>query len=345
MLNGGSGRDYLLGGAGNDTLRGGSGDDILFGGAGNDVLDGGLNSDTYVLQPGTGVDTVMQLISGSDRLVVVLDQAEQLAGLTQGEAIEPADFVVGTRATAAAHCSMVLDGLLQFDAAGGQGGALQTICATLNATYGGSFGLLDNLQGPLVDDVTAIPAVRHAFDLLIAEHANPGIGTSALTEALMKQCLVLLVRNHLRQAGPASPFVGQMADPRLAPIVARVLRQPGAPTSLASMATEAGMSRSAFAAAFKAAFGQAPIEFVLKTRLHHAARVMATTELPVKVVAASTGFSSRSHFSRAFRAAYGQDPSAYRSARPHNGAEPPGSDGRGWLERLADPDPDPDEVV
>jgi AraC family transcriptional activator of mtrCDE len=131
-----------------------------------------------------------------------------------------------------------------------------------------------------------------------------------------------------------------MADPRLAPTVARVLRQPGAPTCLASMATDAGMSRSAFAAAFKAAFGQSPIEFVLKTRLHHAARVMATTELPVKVVAASTGFSSRSHFLRAFRAAYGQDPSAYRSARLQDGAEPPGRDGRGWLERLADPDPD-----
>jgi hypothetical protein len=40
---------------------------------------------------------------------------------------------------------------------------------------------------------------------------------------------------------------------------------------------------------------------------------------------------------------YGQDPSAYRSARLQDGAEPPGSDGRGWLDRLADPDPD--EVV
>jgi transcriptional regulator GlxA family with amidase domain len=56
----------------------------------------------------------------------------------------------------------------------------------------------------------------------------------------------------------------------------------------------------------------APIEFVAKTRLHHAADLLRSTNLPIKVIAGSIGFLSRSHFSRAFREAYGSDPTAFR---------------------------------
>lgn len=55
-----------------------------------------------------------------------------------------------------------------------------------------------------------------------------------------------------------------------------------------------------------------PMAFVARTRLHQSADMLRTTNLPVKVIAASIGFASRSHFSRAFRDAYGVDPSAYR---------------------------------
>ena len=48
--------------------------------------------------------------------------------------------------------------------------------------------------------------------------------------------------------------------------------------------------------------------------LHHAAGLLKSTRLPVKVIAATIGFSSRSHFSRAFRDGYGVDPTAYRVA-------------------------------
>ena len=58
------------------------------------------------------------------------------------------------------------------------------------------------------------------------------------------------------------------------------------------------------------------MEFVAKTRLHHAAELLRGTDLPVKAIAASIGFASRSHFSRAFRAAYGRDPRAYRRLSP-----------------------------
>lgn len=221
------------------------------------------------------------------------------------------------------NCRMLDDGLIRFDGAEGEAGAVRTICGTLTATYGGSFGLFDNLAGALVEDGAAIPGVAAAFELLLAERSRPDIGTHALTEALMKQCLVLLIRAHLNRGAVTSPFFASLGDTRLAAAVGAVLKQPAAALSLERLADIAGMSRSAFARAFASTFGQTPMEFVQKTRLHHAAQLLTATDLPIKVVAASTGFASRSHFSRTFRAAYGLDPSRYRERHGRDGVDAP----------------------
>lgn len=233
------------------------------------------------------------------------------------------------------HCAMLVDGLVRFDAANGAAIAdVMTICSTLSATYGGSFGLFDTLVGPLVRDMTDVPPVCSAFDLLLAERSRPDIGTHALTEALMKLCLVLLVRRELRGDIVDSPLFVGLRDPRLAAAVTEVLRTPAAPRTVEELARLAGMSRSAFAAAFTASFGQAPMDFVQKTRLHHATKLLAGTGLPVKAIAASMGFASRSHFSRAFRRAYGLDPTAYRRRHLDATSDAPAVSGRGWLERM-----------
>ena len=83
------------------------------------------------------------------------------------------------------------------------------------------------------------------------------------------------------------------------------------------------MSRSGFARDFTRTFHMSPMEFVAKTRLHHAAEMLRATPAPIKVIAASIGFASRSHFTRAFRAAYGADPSHYRKAKGASITEAP----------------------
>lgn len=231
---------------------------------------------------------------------------------------------------ASQHCAMLVDGLVKFDA--GAGGVM-TMCSTLSATYGGSFGMFDRIAQPIARDVSAMPAIAAAFDQLLAERAKPDVGTHALTEALMKQCLVLFLRAELSDGKLTSPFLLGLGDKRLTAAVSAVLRQPAAPRSVAELAQIAGMSRSAFAAAFSAAFQQSPMDFVQKTRLHHAAKLLTGTDLPVKVIAASMGFRNRSHFSRAFSTAYGEDPTGFRKRRRAVDLDAPGRSGRSWLER------------
>ncbi|RZT10670.1 Hemolysin-type calcium-binding repeat-containing protein [Duganella sp. CF402] len=70
VLNGLAGNDTLTGNAGNDKLLGGDGDDLLTGGDGADTLTGGTGADSFVLSSNVGVDTVMDFVSGTDKLVL-----------------------------------------------------------------------------------------------------------------------------------------------------------------------------------------------------------------------------------------------------------------------------------
>lgn len=213
------------------------------------------------------------------------------------------------------HCSLLGDGLVAFTAGDGARDALLA-CGTIPAAGGGALGLFDLLRDPLVEDVSSSAVHRQAFDLMLAEVAEPGLGTQAMVGALQQQCLVALLRRHLPgDNGFASPLSAALREPRLARAVVAVLEQPAAPHTVEGLASLAGMGRASFAEHFSRAFGQGPIEFVQKARLSAAARLLATTDLPVKVVAGSVGYASRSHFSRAFLDAYGTGPREFRRSK------------------------------
>lgn len=216
------------------------------------------------------------------------------------------------QAAAGENCSLLDDGLVKFTAGDGSRDTL-VACGTISATYGGALGLFEHLREPIVEHVGEIDAMRHAFSLLLSEMSRPGLGTQALAEALMKQCLILLLRQHLRRLGADSPFFAAMRDQRLVRAVTSVLERPSAPHSVESLASVAGMSRSTFAERFRKVYGQAPIEFVQKVRLRLGAHMLSATDLPVKVIAGSVGYASRTHFSKAFRDAYGADPKTFRA--------------------------------
>ncbi len=217
---------------------------------------------------------------------------------------------------AADRCVSIADGLVKFTAGDGSRDTF-IACATISASYGGALGLFDYLRRPVMDDISQNEPMRRLFDAMLAEIAQPGVGTRALTEALMKQCLILLLRHHLIQLSIGSPFYAALEDHRLVRAVTGVLEQPSAPHTVDSLASLAGMSRSTFAAHFAQILGRTPIEFVQYVRLRLGAHLLQTTDLPIKVIASSVGYRNRSYFTRAFRVAYGLDPRAFRARAIH----------------------------
>ena len=104
-----------------------------------------------------------------------------------------------------------------------------------------------------------------------------------------------------------------LEDPQLSGALEQMINEPGRRFTLEFLAESAGMSRSAFAQRFVAAFGRSPMDFLKELRLQRAALLLRSTNRPVKSIADQVGFESRSHFSRSFTSHFGASPADFRN--------------------------------
>lgn len=202
-------------------------------------------------------------------------------------------------------------GLVRFRASATGRADLVLGCASVEAVMRDGPGLFDHLQQPFAEGCSDQQA-RPLFAAILAELAQPGLGTRTMVCTMMKQVMILLLRAHFERLGASSPLSMTLAHPRLSHALLAILENPQNAHTLDSLAAAAGMSRSRFVHHFGSAYGRTPMEFVQLARLRAAARMLRASRLPVKTVAATVGYASRSHFSRAFRTEFGSDPTAYR---------------------------------
>jgi AraC-like DNA-binding protein len=193
----------------------------------------------------------------------------------------------------------------------GQQGII-TVCGEIRVGLAGGSDLFTSLGEPLAVRFGGADGLRDQFVMLLAESARPGVGSRVLTEALLKQCLVLALRRWIALDASPLPWLAAVADTRLSRALHAIFEQPAVAFTVDGLAMIAGMSRSSFAAAFRRAFGQSPMSLVKLVRLRRASELLVTTALPVADIAKRVGFSSRSNFSLAFSQLYGMDPSRFR---------------------------------
>ncbi len=225
---------------------------------------------------------------------------------------------VVTVMTADKYCPLK-PGIVKFRAGQSVRGGLVLGCASVSASVGEGLGLFDHLQEPLVE-ATKDEMLPLLFSTILRELSRPGLGTKPIVEAMMKQILLMLLRDHLVRTGLASSIYLPLMNPQLGRALMAMLASPEDPHSVSSLAGLAGMSRSRFAHHFTATYGTSPMIYLQAVRLKRAARLLRSSTAPVNSVAAAVGFASRSHFSRAFREKFGEDPTAFRE-RDRSGAE------------------------
>jgi AraC-like DNA-binding protein len=209
-------------------------------------------------------------------------------------------------------------GLPVFDAAHGGAGDLRVLVGRIHEADDGRSQLFTSMSAPLIDHMRGVRAVREAYRLILAEVDHPQLGSAALAAALMKTCLVTFVRR-FAHAGQSAGAPVLSPHGRFAAVAGAILAHPSEAHSVDSLAAIVGMSRSTFTRQFTEIMGVSPMDYVLKLRLHHASGLLRSTAMPVKQVAAASGFLSRTHFSRSFRSHYGVDPTRFRagpSAQP-----------------------------
>lgn len=219
------------------------------------------------------------------------------------------DGTITDEISAPDSCEDYQDGLLRFRARSGEP-SLVLGCASLAATCNGGMGLFAYIDEPLVAAVGGNAMFAGAFDALLKELSEPKIGAGIVAECLMKQAVMFMLREQL---DVDFPLLDQLGDGRTSRAVAAIIRKPGEPHSIASLAMLCGMSRSSFSKHFVDQYRKTPGEFLLNVRMRSAARLLIASPMPIKCLAGAVGYASRSQFSRAFKLAYGADPTTYRA--------------------------------
>ncbi|MCM5681196.1 AraC family transcriptional regulator [Schlegelella sp. S2-27] len=187
------------------------------------------------------------------------------------------------------------------------------VCATLRFDGGVHHPLARGLPPLVVLPLSRMQSMQHTLALLFAETEQVRCGQRLLADRLFEVLLLQLLRWLLDHPDGAALPVGLLcglAHPELARALVAVHERPGDAWSVESMARRAGMSRSAFAAAFRRAVGQTPAGYLLGWRVA-VAQNRLLEGAPLKTLALDLGYGSASALSRAFTQHLGQSPRAW----------------------------------
>ncbi|WP_371661160.1 AraC family transcriptional regulator [Streptomyces sp. NBC_00280] len=159
------------------------------------------------------------------------------------------------------------------------------------------------------------PELSAAVQLLAAEVENPRLGTDAAVPALLDALLLYILRiwfDGQSALGDTTGWAAALNDPPVTAALHAVHRDPASPWTVATLAAEAGLSRAAFARRFALLVGQPPLGYLTWWRMTTAARLLRTSDAPLRSIAAQVGYTSEFAFANAFRRTHGTAPGTYR---------------------------------
>lgn len=152
-------------------------------------------------------------------------------------------------------------------------------------------------------------AVRWAIAQIGKELRLRRPGCASAIEHLSHVLLIELMRSHL-DAGQDGQigWTAALADPFLRRALVAMHRDLSGHWTVATLAKEAGLSRTAFAVRFAQRVGQTPLRYLTTWRMLWAAKRLAQDGLTVADAAAEVGYASESAFAAAFKRSLGTTP-------------------------------------
>src|SRR5688500_11820176 len=202
---------------------------------------------------------------------------------------------------------------------GGGGEGIDMVCGAVRFDHPAARKLLAVLPRILTFDPAASPAqlewLRWTLRLMAleAESLRPGGETviTRLSDVLVVQALrAWLVSDPAARSG----WLGALADPQIGRAISLIHREPGREWTVASLADQIPMSRSAFAARFTGLVGEPAISYVTRWRMQLAAAALRDEDATVAALADRFGYRSEAAFARAFKRVVGSPPGAVRRA-------------------------------
>jgi AraC-like DNA-binding protein len=173
-------------------------------------------------------------------------------------------------------------------------------------------GLLDALPPLLTLSSTIDEPLRDVIMLLSRELTTVEPGQQTVLDRLLDVLLVLALRSDFRRSATAPRWYRASADPRLHAALQAMHEDAGYPWTVPELAAISGLSRAAFARAFRDTLGQAPLQYLTDWRMTLARDHLRAGELNLASIATAVGYGSPYAFAAAFRRHHGIPPGAWR---------------------------------
>jgi AraC-like DNA-binding protein len=198
---------------------------------------------------------------------------------------------------------------------GGGGAATRQVTIAIELTQQWAIEMMRAMP-PLVH----IPSARDELDgwlqplLRSIDRIRPG--SIGVTLKAVELVFICALRACLDGDAPLPGWLAALRDPALSRAVLAVQRAPGRSWTVAALAAEARLSRSAFSRRFGEVVSDTPHAYVAGWRMQVAADLLREGRQSAKQVSRELGFSSPSAFGQAFRQRYGVPPAQFQRAAP-----------------------------
>lgn len=158
-----------------------------------------------------------------------------------------------------------------------------------------------------------VPWLEKTLQFIAAEIAIGQLGCQTVVARLVDVLFVQAVRAYVTGlAEEQGNWLSALMDVEIGIALSLMHRSPHNSWTVASLAEQIPMSRSAFAARFTQLVGQPPMQYLTTWRMVKAADLLRESQLTIRDIATQTGYESEVAFSKAFKRWAGIAPGIYR---------------------------------
>jgi len=164
-------------------------------------------------------------------------------------------------------------------------------------------------------DTHAAPWFQSTLQFLAAELAQDQPGSAVIVDRLADVLFVQALRTRIHAPSPEGhpSWLRALADPQIGTALQLMHAEPGRAWTVPDLARQVSMSRSAFAARFRALVGATPLDHLTQWRMVRAASMLREHRpVTLAAIACAVGYASESAFGKVFRRVLGGSPGQYR---------------------------------
>ena len=155
--------------------------------------------------------------------------------------------------------------------------------------------------------------LQKTLELLASEVDASTPGSEIAVRRLADLLLIQALRAHIADShSDRTGWLHALSDSHIGAALNSMHNHIEHPWTVASLASEAGMSRSAFALRFKELMSESPLEYLTRWRMYRGSDLLRESDRKLADVAQAVGYDSDGAFHKAFKRVLGIAPGEYR---------------------------------